>query len=433
VPVYFRSYDVDDPSENQTIDQNGNSGNDNRGTFSDSGAPITPGPSHANGNNGRLRPVNGTWANEAYIVVMTNGEGIAEVDLATTFAPGDNFRVAATTDVNAIERLDTVSTNDVVTGFEGKVSDQLAIWRRFHIERARMVQTVSVDKQSGSAPQQSTAPATGQVIVTVDFNIGTENRYAGGLLRLGNKNYAIDENTAGNMVTVRSNVVLPAGPVTLYEDDFATPVGTPDAEPVARVNTEDDVVMYDFMNTTTLRSQNRFADAYIVPVRDTLDQFRSFVASTPHVSETNDLLSLYGQSAGTNAPGSRTNLFWVVYLTSAYEPVASNDFDPEQSENAELGASVGQTADANYASFVFYETIRDYAPSSFPGSIALAATAIHEVGHQFGLSRTENGHRDDIQNIMMSNPLSNATNNTFYFHPEDIADLREQYEGPGML
>lgn len=154
--IYFRSYDVDDPSTDKAIDSNGASANDNRGTLvinttSDNQPGGRPGaprrPSGGDGGfPGYLRPVNkgedgkqtvGKWVRgQATALLQTDGKTFfAEVDLATSYNPGDNFRVAAAvseeffTDITA----DRVRTNHPKQ--LPQITSQLSVWRYVHIEK----------------------------------------------------------------------------------------------------------------------------------------------------------------------------------------------------------------------------------------------------------------------------------------------------------
>src|SRR5262249_53504967 len=133
VQVNFRAFDVDDPSANATIDPNDQrpgaaavaTGQDNRGTVA--GANLdAPGALAAAGYRGRLRPVGGAFAAEGAVVTVPTvldafGNAIAEVELATSFNPGDNFRVVASANRLAVAGLndttDVPTTGAVAGGF----------------------------------------------------------------------------------------------------------------------------------------------------------------------------------------------------------------------------------------------------------------------------------------------------------------------------
>lgn len=120
--VYFRNFDIDDPSDDTIIDPMGNAGNDNNGSV--------------NGlREGQLSAVSAT----------TNSNGIATVNFTVTMQPGDNFAIAASTSDTEINSVD-VSGAELVNGNSQNIpitcdddepvcrSEMLTVWRRLHIE-----------------------------------------------------------------------------------------------------------------------------------------------------------------------------------------------------------------------------------------------------------------------------------------------------------
>ncbi|MGI8787523.1 MAG: hypothetical protein ACR2HG_07175 [Pyrinomonadaceae bacterium] len=134
VAVYFQNYDVDDPSDDDIIDDNGSAGNDNRegriigqpyppsaaGTLSD-GSTVCP-------------PSNGMLCR------LTDSNGVATITFSVTKQPGDNFRVAASTDpaylsgvtVNGTGLKD--SANISLPTMKAQQTDMLMVWRKVHLE-----------------------------------------------------------------------------------------------------------------------------------------------------------------------------------------------------------------------------------------------------------------------------------------------------------
>jgi Ca2+-binding RTX toxin-like protein len=154
--VYFRSFDVDDPSSNKLIDSNDDNDiwNDNRGQLANSVHFPAPSDIEGRGFRGRLRPVAagntfGSWGGDGEIVEATvkplkdatgnvvAGVFVAEVDLAVSFAPGDNFRVAANPSRDVLARLER--PNIPISSYpspeaQKKLTPQLSVWRYLHIE-----------------------------------------------------------------------------------------------------------------------------------------------------------------------------------------------------------------------------------------------------------------------------------------------------------
>ncbi len=151
--VFFRSFDVDDPSSDKLLDLT-DGGNDNRGrlVIDNIHAPKTS-SKFGGGYRGRLRPVSagnvlGGWAAEGASleskvkllknamgnVVMANGLPVlvAEVDLAASFAPGDNFRVGAHGSQKVLKGV--VPTAVPTSGEKPELTKQLSVWRHVHVE-----------------------------------------------------------------------------------------------------------------------------------------------------------------------------------------------------------------------------------------------------------------------------------------------------------
>lgn len=511
--VHFRSFDVDDPSPDTDIDPNGN-GRDNRGRLQvgDLQTPAPPLPPGELGYQGRLRPVGGQFAFDGDVVTVKSfleGEkAYAEVELATSFQPGDNFRVAASLNKPELENLDArtaVPTAGAINGFGGAATEQLAIWRRVHVETDVIIKSPG-DKLEGQITARVEL-ANDVFELTTDMAIDTEDEYVGGMLRAGNRNYHITGNTGGTpaAVTVR---LLPGqlappedGVVEIFQDDYTTGVGTtgnavsgrltamgdpkadgtievstnltlsqadefagavlraaginhevvsntagasakvvvrpsPDGNlalgnftlykrlavdaPQTFVDTSDDAKLYDLMLASTLRTKNRFADAYIVPEYTTLDRFDSRdVPAATHL-DTTTLVDNRTELDRHLAPfhgaaGQETPVFWAVYVATAFEADRGRDRDPA-TEPARMGITkLGRSA-------VFYETERDALGASVPLHIEWARTAVHEVGHQLLLTTEQ--HRDEPENIMMTDP-SGLADDKFFFHPKDVAIMRE--------
>jgi hypothetical protein len=129
--------------------------------------------------------VNGTFSPEGAIVsVPIDANGVAEVELATSFNAGDNFRVVAT--LNAFRLLAmtsnlTVPTTGPVPGFPISVTDQRAVWRRLHIEQDWMAPIPWQGPVSGMITN-----VAGQGLIRplpTNMNIPNANQFNGGTLR----------------------------------------------------------------------------------------------------------------------------------------------------------------------------------------------------------------------------------------------------------
>jgi hypothetical protein len=191
--VYVRSFDVDDPSTNRTIDSKVKRvrdqgkltvkelGEDNRGKLdpNDGHAPAKRNVAER-GFKGQLRVVNeGTvlgddWAAEDAIVEAlvkedSDGRLIAEVDLRTSFAPGDNFRVAASLDRDKLAEVpaDSFPTADDVPGITG--TPQLSVWRYLNIE---------VDASDVAMDGNPSIATSMKSLMTAETTVRQDNRLA---------------------------------------------------------------------------------------------------------------------------------------------------------------------------------------------------------------------------------------------------------------
>jgi len=539
---HFRAFDVDDPSANVVIDPNGGDGKDNLGSVGgqDQNVPVA---AEANaGYRGRLRPVGGNFAAEAAVItVQSNAQGIAEVELATSFNPGDNFRVVASVNAQRVQNLndttDVPTTGVVGNNFTGQATGQLSIWRRFHIESDSMLNIQFGMSQNGAiagvvpnnifnqalvlssavvtlnfqinvpdgyrggnvrdvngnqypiishstanpsvvvvrVPAGLPAPALGNVkltqgdfqfgnvtaasqlpgdayVLATDLTITTGNEYAGGILRVGGVNYPILYNTSGQNaeVTIQSFAQPAVGAVEIYQDDF-----TADGNdgPVSRIYTPDIANFYDFQQVSTVRSNNRYADAYLQPEYNALAAFNSDnVTPVSHFPDLGDEYAAIADPYRGTSPGNaarpadyETALFWSVYVLAGYEEMYRFDYDGEDAQSQQEGGVLGGT-DARVAnqiegevSVVFTETIRDVATSAgatLTEVVARARTVVHEIGHQFGLSRGAPGnpHSDapDFAANIMSSRTGEVPADLFYFLGADIVYLRKRIQSPGL-
>ncbi|MGI8786229.1 MAG: hypothetical protein ACR2HG_00525 [Pyrinomonadaceae bacterium] len=299
--VYFRNFDVDDPSDDTTIDPNGTAGDDNNG--------------RVNGlREGQLSAVSAT----------TNSNGIATVNFTVTMQPGDNFAIAASTDPNQINSV-SVSGTGLLNGQGQSIdtrcdytelvcrSEMLTVWRRLHIE----VDSMGVAQGNfvvGNFIESARIGAFNTEVLVSNSDLEI-NRFENGRLVSGSRSFRIVSNS-DNSVTIR---VLNGGAArinegeifTLYDDDDFNDSGTLDGD------TGEDIPEPD-TNLLTANSDdsatNVFAPAYVRPVYDVVDPRDNnyFQANTFGDFET-DLRPLFvdWDSASTNT-GAIANKFWTV-------------------------------------------------------------------------------------------------------------------------
>lgn len=207
--------------------------------------------------------------------------------------------------------------------------------------------------------------------------------------------------------------------------------------PTTIVDPSDDGHLYEMMQASTVRAENRFADAYFEPRTDTLD---AHISDVPGVTHLADNAVDFPQVFNPLRSAEKTKLFWTVQVSTAYEGRASKDLDPQTEGNSVLAFS------NNYSTAIFLETIRDLADllRATSESEMIARTTVHEVGHQFDIAAVPLEHRDDVPNIMMSGILVDNNNdpiggsllipdNQFYFAAADIAFLRMREQSPGAV
>jgi hypothetical protein len=163
------------------------------------------------------------------------GQAVAEVDLVTSFNPGDNFRVVVSGNRARLQALNDrtgVPTSGAIPNFPGSATDQLSIWRRVHVEEDRMGTIPFGFTDSGGVlgviPSNPLAPEQSLILTfQLNFQIGVANRYRGGILKAANGLlYPIISHTTDAPSTVAARVLRVAplgqlvGPVELIQGDF---------------------------------------------------------------------------------------------------------------------------------------------------------------------------------------------------------------------
>ncbi len=218
--VLFLAVDVDDPTNDRKLDANDTTtkenGSDNRGRLDDF---HNPGDSAkvtrtSGGFHGRLRSVNdadgqqtfGDWGGEHDVVEaqvkMLDGQLVAEVDLLTSFAPGDNFRVVAVTEAQRASIENTTVKNEddkfqIATDIESPLlSPQLAVWRHLHVEDDTAVGQPLYSLMQPTVNRQENRFADAYIVPNYDVvaAVDTSDPPAGGQLRLrANNSIAQDQ------------------------------------------------------------------------------------------------------------------------------------------------------------------------------------------------------------------------------------------------
>ncbi len=395
--VYFKSFDVDDPSTDVgPVDANGSAGADNRGT------PL----------NGLLATVGGSGSSNA-LSATTDSAGVAQLDFLVTMQPGDNFVVAASLDqsymntvsVNGIGLRD--SGNSSLPNVKAKATPMMTVWRRVHIELDSMG-LVAANRATGRTSNVTPNVPANTTVVAAGNNANLEvNRFEQGRMVLtGVGSYSVVSNTA-NSVTVSGiiNSVPNNTNYTLYDDDdFNNDDGTTlNGDDGENVTSPDTSLIQD----SDTAAVNVFAAAYVRPTYDIGDN-NSLVTFrlNMNTSSASNLISNY--DFDTTATQADTG-FWTVYLLGAYQGLTTEDHDPNTNS-----ALFGIVDNLNgLGATVFNEVIR--APE-FPNSQVVnnAATTAHEIGHLF------NGQHTDGLGLMAQSGSRQST----IFDPASLNAIR---------
>lgn len=424
VKVYFKNFDVDDPSSDAIIDDNGTSGNDNRENRT-AGAPY---PQSAAGSLAQC-----TFSGNA-CYALTDSNGFATVNFVTTKQPGDNFVIGVSTDeqylgqvtVNGIGLKD--SSNQQLPTPRAQRSELLTVWRKVHLEVDSMGPVGNNLAAGIVRTKTSVGPTPVWLNVTVNTGSLEINRFQGGRMKHGPHNFEVVENTA-TAVRVRN----PAGNVNttingLYQlfddDDFNDTDGAPPGDGTLDGDDGEDVTFrgnsmfeetFSRLQPITDLSQNPldknpYAAAYIEPdyawaeaqpgMNDTNVQFQLNVAFTP--PNYDNERSIVNQNR--DSAGLEHDEFWIGHILIAYQPddgwtggtPSVLDGDPNDSVLAGTAPpiswslawtdsvvdSLGVTP-GSIGALIYIEAMRD--SDAFDAGDYRIRAAPHELGHQFGI------------------------------------------------
>jgi hypothetical protein len=402
VRVYFRNFDVDDPSPDPIIDDNGNLGNDNRqqrGTPGSAGVLSAPS-------------------------ALSDASGIAVIDFTVTMFAGDNFVISASTDetysngigINGTELQD--SAGDQLPTTRANRTPMLSVWRKIHLE----VDTMGyVGNNLTNGYIQSKGSVDEQTPVWVNIYSSTGplevGRFRGGRLALGPYNLRVIDNTV-DRVQVRSEsgtVLLRVNQIyALFDDDdFNNDDGV-----LQNGDDQEDVTWrclnnvypcdipasetFSRLRPSTNIAENPYAAAYIEPnyswaqqqpgMNDTLTQFYLNVPLTPPNYETER--GIIDQNR--DSIGMERDDFWIGHLLVGYQGDTPVDVDSELAAVGGVAPPVNyQTAWTNsvmdsldvtrgsLTAIIYIEVMRDWDATAFADF--RVRTAPHELGHQFGL------------------------------------------------
>lgn len=436
--VYFRNFDVDDPTPNPTIDDNGAAGNDNR----EDRVVGSPYPASADGTFSQCTATsNGCYA-------LTDSNGVATAVFEVTRQPGDNFMIAASTEDGYLNTISTSGTGlsdssgQQLPTARARQSELLTVWIKVHLEVDSMG-PVGNNVVFGRIRSKGTIGSTPTWLTVYPANLEV-GRFQGGQMTAGTYRFNVLDNTA-NQVQVSS----PNGNAFLYynapfdlfddddfnDDDQPPPVGDgtldgDDGEDVtARAET------FSLMQPTSDISRNLYAAAYIEPdytwaenqpgMNDSDVQFE-IVQYTP----LDFLNERRVADARRDSAGMENDEFWIGYILVGYE-ATEGDVDPV-TDGALGGVSppvnrlTAWTDDVtdsrnvtrgSISSIIYIESMRDEDVTD--GGDFKIRTAPHELGHQFGLAGDEPG----FGVMSVEDPLQ--------FVPRHINIMRWRQASPG--
>jgi len=421
--VYFKSFDVDDPSANTgPIDDEGQT-QDNRGT-----------PPEGNLNPG---------------FAVTNAQGEATVDFTVTMKPGDNFRVAA--DLNNDTWLNGLKVkqndpqaliyeSDEVTPVPpGKRTDLLTVWRKLHVE----VDSMAAQTYSGSSTEL-------QPQVLTDDNVTFENNQFSSYGEV----WELNPNTGQGQTFT---------PTAAQAHSLA--IGEGDMTQVAQVGDPYRVRFAGFDGDDTLRGDVSDPDvggltqamqkAYIAVEKLAAPASNSATAWHYHFGQTDS----YAQQAvymWDHCLTDRTKPdYWVSYIIALYEcpweyMEADNDPDSELCLTGATTTLAGHQQgedEEHHLSFTLAETFRDEAAQwGWTGQQQTHArqyTVAHEVGVQFGLAENRDHDAQGVPtNLMWAAALAAGDPHDgdeayraqvpLQYKADDIDWLRDHTAGPSI-
>lgn len=412
IRVHLKAFDVDDPSDDLTIDPNDQpglkSGQDN---LEFDGITHSPKPPYFIANGSET------------IVCTTDAEGVAKFNgglpvMEVTMQPGDNFRVAAALmDGNGLSSLQVMDknaagyiagdTDQQPSGFSGVASPMLTTWRKLHIE----VDTMTKWQGNKPSPDRTTATGTswaadGTRRSTLTLSAALPQGadfYAGGFIKSG----AVQFDIAGNTTTTIT-ILHPGGATPPTEAELNSFIGQQ-----FEVHDDDDRgagnTLLDLLTQANVISadvKKAHAPAYIE------------IEEVPHSPEFNDNPTIpFELNAGTlynpftslndsqDMSGADREEYWYTLLVVAYQYTEGKDNDP-LGEDLIRGLTVGHSFIWPNFSTVYMEAIRELTSLEAPfGSDITAPLArdfhrvvSHELGHACGIGNDEDHAEGGLMN-----------------------------------
>ena len=398
VNVYFKGWDVDDPSSNQApIDDTPTSGPDNKGG---NGAFLSTGASTASG--------------------TTDSAGEVKLCYVVGMNPGDNYRVSASCLQAALApaRL-TQAQADSRTASEPnlvKITEMLTVWRRLHMEIDSMT-TVAGNSVAGNIPKAPVAVGN-DWRATTNQTLLDDDMYEKGTLVKGGQNFTVITGAGANNTAANSSwVVVTANPgqgafTSLTDDDSETMPKTPDTSKLYSVFNAGPGCYLTFVNDG---GGNAAWNTNNVPF--TLGVNRA-IATDADITAL--LLTNGDGNPGRNSDEVEDDSWWVIYIQGAYQAGWEEDCDPD----SEVPCA-GQSSDDREGVLIFSEGIRDWClANGYTRSVVEQQVVAHDVGHLM------KGSAPHTANTIMSATLPVASQHEL-FSDADINTIRSRTHSPG--
>jgi len=365
VTIYLKLFDVDDPSSSasplDTNDGGGPLGNDNKGSNSE---------------------LNSTS-------ITTDSNGIASAILTVSMQPGDNFRVAASTNVAALGQITQAHADNGQTVANVVLSEMLTVWRRLWIERDSMAPVPTSPSSgeknyvSGTADSYTYNAGAGTTDVDLGQNLPNAfddiNQFAEGRYVVGNRTYPVDSSTAYSAYD--DHVVVQGDPAgdgagmeyTLYDDDDQTLLNVP---------------FYCAMQNAYI---NEFRRAYIEPTYLSSVDYSDVVPFNLNLTSSEQRLGVdYDNEQDVWSESG----FWACLVVACYQGDYDEDRDGTDEDEAVTWGCTPNEDDNSV--MMFLEVNRDlpnpgvaFGNLNFLGSVSHSMA--HEIGHTGGADHSDGG------------------------------------------
>lgn len=423
--VFFKSFDLDDPSTNDTVvDWDGSGVNDNRGT-----------------------PKNGTLNLPS---ALTDANGTATVEFTPTMYPGDNFMVAASKDsayLNGVvasgQGLLDSSGNPLPT-LKAKPSAMLTVWRTLHMEVDSMglvsgnrlsgnIRYIEPDQIIGNCGPKPCPPDRTKHFIGVDQLID-DWRYDSnqGKMTIGGVTYDVLSTFATAVLVSTPSGVAPSGSTyTLVDDDDYNSNDSGNLRGDEGEDVNELAPTFSLMQKNDDPSKNVYGPAYIRPEYDgggsPLNNDNNVPFALNIILDANEMRDQIAK--GIDSADQSNDEFWIAYVQLSYQgdEHLDHDLDTESAlgggtpsfGSADSIAPNGPVPIGGNASLIYLEVMRDIARqgSDFPKRVVP-----HEVGHQFGLK----GDDLSVPEFGIMNTSGSLT-----FCPRHLNILRSRVRSPG--